>query len=119
MVEIMVGAAVVIGLTIAYVTGNLPGLSGKTNNQRKDGVGETIVGKSVAAAKDAKCTSNIRQVRLSIQTQMDPVENTFPESLKSLNLGADFEACPLGKEPYVYDPATGTVKCVHPGHEKY
>ena len=27
--------------------------------------------------------------------------------------------CPVGEEPYDYDPTTGQIHCVHPGHERY
>lgn len=94
-------------------------LKGGGENTRKDGVGKTIIGQTKAAAQDDVCRSNLGQVRMSIQVQTDPVENTFPTDLKSLKLGDDFTRCPLGKEPYVYDPQTGKVHCVHLGHEKY
>lgn len=119
MIEMVVVAAVVLVGVIVYVNGGFPGLTGKAADKRKDGVGETVVGRSLAAGKDTKCQSNLKQVRMAIQIGTDPVEEVAPSSLKDLKLGADYEACPLGKEPYLYDPATGQVKCVHLGHENY
>lgn len=105
--------AIIAILVVVFLKG------GGAENKRKDGVGKTIIGQTKAAAQDDVCRSNLGQVRQSIQIQMDPVENTYPSDLKSLKLGDDFTRCPLGKEPYVYDPATGKVHCVHLGHENY
>jgi len=27
--------------------------------------------------------------------------------------------CPVGGEPYQYDPSSGRIWCIHPGHEKF
>jgi len=44
----------------------------------------------------------------------------LPKTLAEVRgLGNDMKQCPIGKEPYEYDPATGKVHCPHPGHEKY
>ena len=47
------------------------------------------------------------------------MEDTKPASLAAAKITGDLARCPIGHEPYVYDPATGTIHCVHPGHEKY
>jgi|GEM_PF-2896309 len=87
-------------------------------NQRKDQVGETVVGQSMARAKDADCMSQLSQVRQSIEMakSADP-EGAVPD-LTSLRLPAETLVCPIGKEPYGVN-AEGTVKCPHLGHEKY
>jgi prepilin-type N-terminal cleavage/methylation domain-containing protein len=75
----------------------------------------------VERAKDTVCSSNLRQVRAAISMeQMNEENNKFPASLKELKgLPKDFLLCPEGKEPFQYNPETGEVHCVHPGHEKY
>jgi hypothetical protein len=80
------------------------------------------VGGAVAAmnkAKEATCRNNLQQLRTAIQIFVSNGEGN-PESLEQLaatSPGLQLK-CPVGGEPYEYDPETGTVKCVHPGHEK-
>jgi len=92
---------------------------GGATSARKDGEGRTIIGQTKAAAKDDVCRSNLSQVRAALQIKQDPVDGTWPETLEETHIGSEFYRCPLGKEPYVYDPKTGQVHCIHPGHEKY
>ena len=74
----------------------------------------------ISAARGTVCTSNLQQVRAAIQTlQIGDEQERFPQSLTELKLPSEFYACPDGKEPYPYDPNTGRVSCVHPGHEKF
>lgn len=114
---LVVGAIIVLlGLAFMFGTGLFGGKGGST---RADGKGETIVGKSLYAAKDDVCRSNLAQVRMSIKVQTDAVDDTPPQSIEETRLGPDFYKCKVGGEPYEYDPQTGEVKCVHPGHEKY
>lgn len=113
----LVAIALMIGLGLVFVNGGF-GLAGKTP-ERADGRGETMVGRSLLRAQDSKCQSNLGQVRQGIQIATDPVENTAPQTLEETRLGGQFYVCPIGKERYQYDPATGQVKCPHPGHEKY
>ena len=94
-------------------------VGGTAKPARADGKGNSIPGLARLKAEDEVCRSNLGQVRLMIQTQMGG-EDTPPASLTELRgLPKEFLSCPIGKEPYQYDPATGTVRCVHPGHEKY
>jgi hypothetical protein len=70
-------------------------------------------------AKEATCRNNLQQLRAAIQIFVSNGEGN-PESLEQLTAtspGLQLK-CPVGGEPYEYDPQTGTVKCVHPGHEK-
>lgn len=111
----LVAILLAIGLTLVFVFG---GFGSKADNKRADKKGETIVGQSMARAKDGVCIDNLRQIRQSIEIQ-NPTGDSAPESLQDLKLPAEMLVDPIGKEPYVYDPTTATVKCVHPGHEKY
>lgn len=86
---------------------------------RADGKGETIVGAAKYRALDARCINNLSQLRMAIQIATDPVEGTRPVTLDEVRLGADFKKCPVGEEPYEYNPEEGTVKCNHPGHQKH
>lgn len=117
LIGLMVAMAIVILATLFFVTGGKM-LGGKVE-ERPDGKGETMIGKSIYRAKDTQCRSNLGQMRQGIGIATDPVENTFPQSLEETRLGATFYKCPVGGEAYVYDPATGLVSCPHAGHEKY
>ena len=86
---------------------------------RKDGHGTTVLGAAEWAAKDEVCRSNLSQLRQSLQISAGSNDDKYPATLEETHLGADFYHCPLGKEPYSYDPTTGQVHCVHPGHEQY
>ncbi len=92
---------------------------GKSAPARKDGLGTTVMGQVRYDAKDTVCQSNLQQVRMSLQIAESDNDDKPPETLQATHLGADFYKCPLGGEPYIYDPATGKVHCPHPGHEKY
>ena len=72
-------------------------------------------------AHDVKCMSNLRSVRQCIEAdRATDSDSKFPASLTEMReLSADLRECPVGHEPYRYDPATGQVHCVHPGHENY
>jgi hypothetical protein len=118
MVEVIIVAAIILVGVIVWVNGGLPGMGGKSN-ARPDGEGETIVGRSLANAKDDVCMSNLKQIRMQVGIQTDPVDETKPASMEEIQISGDFKKCPLGGEPYVYDPTAGTVKCPHLGHENY
>lgn len=102
---------------VALVLGGCMALS-VDGNQRKDQVGETVVGQSFARAKDGVCMQNIRQVRQGIQVYLTSNDGP-PPSLADIRFPQELLVCPIDKKPYTYDPAAGTVKCDHPGHEKY
>lgn len=116
LIGILVAVVILIGLVLFFVFGGF-GMSG-ASSERKDKVGTTIIGKSMARAKDAKCMEYLKQVRMAIEMNTS-VEDEKPESLATLKLPAEVIQCPIGKEPYVYDPKTGKVMCPHPGHENY
>lgn len=91
----------------------------ETGNQRADQVGHTVVGQSMARAKDEVCMENLRQIRAAIQIAMTNADETPPTGLKDLRLPPEMLVDPIDKKPYDYDAAAGTVKCNHPGHKKY
>jgi prepilin-type N-terminal cleavage/methylation domain-containing protein len=85
--------------------------------KRADG---TTVKAPITVAKDSVCQQNIRQVRQAIQAFIaaDP-EGKLPQSLSDIREVAPISRCEVGKEPYVYDPQTGQVRCQHSGHGSY
>lgn len=116
LVGTLVAVALVLVLVLVFAFG---GFGSKADNQRKDQVGETVIGQSVARAKDAKCMENLRNIRGMIDVERTNADQP-PASLSELRgLPADMLVDPIGKEPYAYNPEDGTVHCIHPGHEKY
>lgn len=115
----LVAAAIIVG-AVVYLFASPPGTAtGSQPAPRADGKGTTVIGRPAFEAKDEVCKSNLGNVRLSIQTKTDPVENTFPQSIEELGLPQSTVVCPIDKVPYEYDPQTGTARCPHPGHESY
>lgn len=95
-------------------------VGGTAKPARADGKGNSVPGLVKLKAEDTVCQSNLGQVRAFIQIARTNADDQPPATLAEIQgLPKEFLTCPLGKEPYEYDPAAGTVKCVHPGHEKY
>ncbi|MCC6404386.1 MAG: hypothetical protein IT207_10305 [Fimbriimonadaceae bacterium] len=117
LVGVLASVVILVGLAVVFSVGS--GIFGEKVPERKDKQGETLVGRSILRAKDTKCISNLGQVRQAIETNKDPVDDVNPADLGSIGLSPDFLKCPIGKEPYTYDPSTGKVSCPHPGHEEY
>jgi prepilin-type N-terminal cleavage/methylation domain-containing protein len=109
LVEILVVAALlaVLGIGLAYrYTGG---------NRAADRARAPLTG-----ARAVACLTNLRSVRQAIAAaQASDSDGKFPQSLEELRLPAEILRCDVGHEPYVYNPATGQVSCVHPGHEGY
>ncbi len=117
LVGMLVAAAIVLVAVVVFTTDPFH-FSGAAP-ARADGKGTTVMGASIYKAKDATCQSNLQQLRMSLQANADPSEGAFPQSLEETRLGPEFLKCPVGGEPYVYDPQTGQVHCPHPGHERF
>jgi prepilin-type N-terminal cleavage/methylation domain-containing protein len=111
LIEILVVAAII--LVLAYY------LIGRTNKE-----GKTVPGAALERGRSVACMSNLRQIRMAISMFKEQNDGQNPGSLSDLSsygVGPGLTQCPVGKAdyPYVYDPATGTVHCRYPGHEKY
>lgn len=118
LVGMLVTIAIMGLLAVALFKGS-GAFGAKTAPARKDGKGTTTLGLAELAAKDTVCRSNLGQVRASLQIAATANEDKFPDTIQDTKLPQEFYKCPLGKEKYIYDPATGAVHCPHPGHEKY
>ncbi len=116
----LISSIATIGI-IAILAAVYVGYSGTGGKSpRADGRGKTTLGLVKANAQDEVCKSNLSQVRQSLMVaQTSSGDDSYPATLEETRIGADFYKCPMGKEPYVYDPKTGKVYCPHPGHEKY
>jgi hypothetical protein len=112
----LLAVVIVVCLTLFFVYG---GHWGKTESQRPDKVGHTIIGQSKARANDAVCMNQLHQLREYVQMQQTS-EGKNPDSFAQFQgIPKQMFVCPIGNEPYMYDPKSGTIKCVHPGHEGY
>jgi hypothetical protein len=111
LVELLVVAVIIVAIA-AFLLPNYIGGSGKPGQRSTSPAGR---------AKGTVCSSNIRQVRMSIDmAQQSDDEGKFPQSLEELRgLPSEFRKCPDAGERYVYDPTTGKVHCPHPGHERF
>lgn len=118
MVATLIVIAIIGILAVALFKGSGLFSSGPAQSPRKDGKGTTTMGLAQYKARDEVCRSNIGQVRMSIGINTGTDEE-HPASLEDLKLPKSFLSCPIGKELYIYDPATGKVSCPHPGHEAY
>lgn len=77
----------------------------------------TIAGGAKVRAQGVVCQNNLQQLRAAVSIYQANNQSN-PPSLESLNAGVSL-VCPVGGEPYQYDPTTGRVQCVHPGHESF
>lgn len=121
LISLMATLAIIAILATVFMYGGFGGSLSKNTGTpaRADGRGTTIPGLVKAKAEDEVCRSNLSQVRSAIILATSANDEQFPQTLQETKLGSDFYRCPMGKEPYKYDPATGQVHCVHPGHEKF
>jgi hypothetical protein len=88
--------------------------------QRVGNEPQSLPGKVLARARGEGCESNLRQLRMLIDSaKTDNADGKAPASLDALPEAAQIKACPQSKAPYTYDPATGEVHCTYSGHEKY
>lgn len=118
LVGLLVVVLIIAVLSVVFMKGG--SVFGGPGSSRKDGLGTTVPGSAIAAARDEVCRSNLNQVRQSLGIVHDQdTEAKWPATLEETKLGADFYRCPLGHEPYRYNPETGEVKCPHPGHEGF
>lgn len=108
---------VIVGILIAIFLNG--GFGVQAGNPRPDNVGQTVVGRSAARAKDEVCRNNLSQLRMAIQMQRDT--DNPPATLADVpGMGVQFKKCAIQPyEPYVYDAASGIVRCPHPGHERF
>jgi prepilin-type N-terminal cleavage/methylation domain-containing protein len=110
LIEILVVAVILVALS-AVLMGRY--LGGKTADGKRAPT-------PMSRAHDTECMSNIKQVRMGIETakSTDPDGKNI-QSLDELKFPKEVTHCSVGKMAYIYDPQTGEVHCPYPGHEKY
>jgi hypothetical protein len=120
----LVVVVIIMIAVVVYITGGFGGkkstLAGEPQTGRADGHGTTALGAARWAAKDDVCRENLSQIRQFIQVaETSGDDDKPPASLDDIKVPQSIRFCPIGKEAYDYDPATGKVHCPHPGHEKF
>lgn len=86
----------------------------------KDGTVKSAPKAALDKASDFECQQYLSQVRQGIAMYGSGDGTEKPGSLADLGKAmAPVTRCPVGGEPYGYDPATGRAWCPHPGHERF
>ncbi len=120
LVATLLTVAIILVLVVVFFKGSsMFGAKSGAVKARADGKGTTVVGQVKWSAEDDVCRSNLNQLRQGIQLFEQTNDDRPPQSLAETRLGSQVYSCPIGHEPYRYDPTTGQVSCPHPGHEKY
>lgn len=121
LIATLIVVVILLMLTMVFMTGGMGGSVQENTGikARPDGRGTTVPGLVKLKAEDTVCKSNITQVRQGLQMARMSNGDEPVSSIEEAKIGASFYSCPLGNEPYEYTAATGEVRCVHPGHEKY
>jgi hypothetical protein len=90
--------------------------------------GNTTAGKAIQGpqtpiqrAHEVDCLNFRNQIRQAWQMAAGAggEEGEKPRSLADLKrygISDEMTRCPVGHEPYLFNPETGEVKCQHPGH---
>ncbi len=114
-------AAVVIVVVLAavyYTGGGMTSVKKGSPLLDKASTKKTVIGQSMDTGKSVDCRARLSQIRSGIAMYKSTSANEAnPPNLKDAvsNVTADYFQCPVSKQPYIYDPATGTVKCpTHP-----
>ena len=103
---------VIIGILFSLYAGG-PGPGGSA----RSGEGTTVLGGTKERANEVLCQNNLSQLRAAIATYAATAAMN-PPSLGGLQAEVSL-TCPVGGEPYQYDPGSGRVRCIHPGHESF
>ena len=108
LVATMIVLVIIMILAVVFFKSGVPDKGAP--GSRKDNLGTTMPGLVKLAAKDDVCLQNLGSIRDSIQIfRSSNGDEGYPEKLEDTKLSRDFLRCPIGKEPYVYEPATGKV----------
>lgn len=120
LIEIIIVAALILGGLALYLSfsggyGKMPDVGGPVGDQPA-----SVPGRAIQKAHSMECQQDLRQLRMLINMSKGEGESGgYPQSLEAMPEASKIRTCPVGGEPYTYDPTTGRVSCPHPGHEGY
>ena len=83
------------------------------------GPAESIPGRAVQKSMGVECQNNLQQIRSALMTSQQENDGEYPASLSEIGYPNKVLRCPINKQAYQYDAATGEVHCDFPGHEKF
>ncbi|MCW5942002.1 MAG: type II secretion system protein [Fimbriimonadaceae bacterium] len=101
--------AIILILVAAYFTGGFGTMGAKAGAKGP-------IGQVKRQTSTVELRSNLQQVRAAIEMRAQS-EDGFPASLDELGLPEEVLKCPVGKQRFQYDPATGRVWSPTPGYE--
>ena len=114
----LIGLLVVLVIIMILYKSQFGGPAGG-GNSGAPGEPQTTLGGAVDRADQTVCRNNLAQLRAAIAIYQGNA-GSFPPSLDVLQSGQSLAlSCPVGGEPYQYDPNTGAVRCMHPGHASF
>lgn len=72
-------------------------------------------------ARSTECINNLSQLRQGFRLATLEEDAARPQTLREVGRGfpESMFSCPVGKQPYRFDPNTGQIGCPQPGHESY
>ncbi|MCL6536592.1 MAG: hypothetical protein K6U77_11030 [Armatimonadetes bacterium] len=117
-VGILVSIAILGALMVVWLYYGTGGASGGGASNPAAPPPASRVGEARQAAESVECHNNLSQIRAAIQMRTT-TDETYPASLNELGLPASMLVCPVSHQSYQYDPATGQVRCMTPGHMRY
>lgn len=126
-VELIIVVVIILGGVLLYI--NLTANADKARQEAEQAATpnaaplvapSSVPGKAVRRAVSMECQSNLRQLRMLLETaKAESEDGGYPSALTDIKEAAQINACPVSKEPYTYAAATGKVSCACPGHESY
>lgn len=117
LIELMVVAVIILVVVYLLYGTNTATTPGGGVITSPSGEARTRPGAALEQARGVECQQNLQGLRQAIAAyRLDNDEP--PPSLADLR-ATGITRCPVSGNPYVYDPATGTVRCTTPGHENF
>lgn len=121
----LLAVVVIIGVAFYFYLGKGGGpASVKSDSELVDQSSgkQTVFGKSMDKAKGVDCQERLRQIRVAVENyKMTSESGGPPPTFKDMGMsvGPDYFTCPVSKQAYLYDSATGGVRCPYPSHAKF
>ena len=76
---------------------------------------QTSPGVAIEKAHGIECANNLNQQRQLVQMKVAE-DGQFPVAIDNSTIS---DLCPVSNQQYNYDPQSGQVWCITPGHEKF
>jgi hypothetical protein len=111
LISVVIGVVLVITFIGPRMSSQVPGDEHKS-----------LPARAMDRGHDVECESNLRSIRQAVDIYNSQNEG-YPASTSEIDLGVSdrtsYFKCAVGGEDYIYDPQTGSIRCPHPGHERF